>query len=112
MVFGTAKLLDTRDTKLAALEHLIERLYPDRWAGLRAPSAQEIKATAVIAMPIKDASAKIGSGPPLGYDEDMGATVWAGVIPLTLTPGAPIPDPRLHAKIALPEMFARYTLPR
>jgi hypothetical protein len=111
MVFGTAKLLETREAKLKALEHLINRLYPGRWAALRAPHEKEIKATSVIAMPIAEASAKIRSGPPLDYDADMGEPVWAGVIPLALTPGAPMADPRLDAKIALPETFARYALP-
>jgi len=112
MVFGTATLLSSRAAKLAALEHLIERLYPGRWATLRAPTEQEIKATSVISMPIEEASAKIRSGPPLDYEKEMGADVWAGVIPLTLVPGAPVTDPRLDAGIAMPEMFAGYKLPR
>ena len=112
MVFGTAKLIEGRAEKLAALEYLIERLYPGRWAALRAPHEKEIKATSVIAMPIAEASAKVRSGPPLDYDADMGEPVWAGVIPLSLVPGAPVADPKLDAGIALPEMVARYALPR
>jgi hypothetical protein len=112
MVFGTAKLLETREAKLEALQHLIDRLYPGRWATLRAPLEKEIKATSVIAMPIKEASAKIRKGPPLDYDHDMGEQVWAGTIPLTLVPGTPVADPKLAAGIAMPEMFARYALPR
>src|SRR5262249_29503442 len=55
MVFGTAKLLGTREAKLQALQHLIDRLYPGRWAALRPPLEKEIKATSVIAMPITEA---------------------------------------------------------
>ena len=112
MVFGTARLVEGRAEKLAALEYLIDRLYPGRWAELRAPHEKEIKATSVIAMPIDEASAKVRKGPPLDYDADMGEQVWAGVIPLALVPGTPVPDPRLAAKIATPEMLARYALPR
>ena len=112
MVLGTAKLVEGREAKLAALEYLIERLYPGRWATLRPPLDREIRATSVIAMPIAEASAKTGTGPPLDYDYDMGERAWAGVIPLTLVPGAPIADPRLDPEIALPEMLARYALPR
>ena len=101
-----------RAQKLAALEYLIERLYPGRWAALRAPHEKEIKATSVIAMSIAEASAKVRGGPPLDYDADMGEPVWAGVIPLSLAPGAPVADPKLDAKIALPKMLARYALPR
>jgi nitroimidazol reductase NimA-like FMN-containing flavoprotein (pyridoxamine 5'-phosphate oxidase superfamily) len=112
MVFGTARRIEDRAEKLAALEYLIDRLYPGRWAELRPPHEKEIKATAVIAMPIAEASAKVRSGPPLDTDADMGEHVWAGVIPLALTPGAPVADPRLDAKIALPEMLERFALPR
>lgn len=112
MVFGTARLLEDRAEKLAALEYLIDRLYPGRWAELRRPHEKEIKATAVIAMPIAEASAKVRSGPPLDSADDLPAPVWAGVIPLALTPGAPVPDPKLDAAAALPEALARYALPR
>ena len=111
MVFGTARLVEGRDAKLAALEYLIERLYPGRWATLRPPHEKEIKATSVIAMPIEEASAKVRKGPPLDYDEDLGERVWAGHIPLTLVPAAPIADPKLDPKIALPDSLAGFTLP-
>jgi nitroimidazol reductase NimA-like FMN-containing flavoprotein (pyridoxamine 5'-phosphate oxidase superfamily) len=112
MVFGTARLVEGRDAKLKALEHLIERLYPGRWATLRAPLEKEIKATSVISMAIEEASAKVRAGPPLDYDYDMGERVWAGVIPLALVPGAPRADPKLDPMIAMPPMLARYALPR
>ena len=112
MVFGTARLIEGRDEKLAALEYLIERLYPGRWAELRAPHEKEIKATSVIAMPIVEATAKVRGGPPLDYDADMGEQVWAGVIPLALVPGAPVPDPKLDAKVTLPDAVTRFALPR
>ncbi len=112
MVFGTAKLLESREAKLAALQHLIDRLYPGRWNTLRPPLEKEIKATAVVSMPIEEASAKIRTGPPLDYEYDMGEQAWAGVIPLTLVPGVPVPDPKLDPKIAMPGMLARYALPR
>jgi len=111
MVFGTARLVDGREAKLAALKHLIERLYPGRWAELRAPTEQEIKATSVISMPIDEVSAKARSGPPLDYDKDMGEQVWAGVIPLTLAPGAPSADPKLDAAIPVPAALKPYSLP-
>lgn len=112
MVFGTAHLVEGRAEKLAALEHLIDRLYPGRWATLRPPHEKEIKATSVIAMPIAEATAKVRSGPPLDHDADMGAKAWAGVIPLALTPGAPAADPKLNAGVALPDALAHFALPR
>jgi len=31
-------------------------------------------------------------GPPIDDDEDYALDVWAGVVPLTLTRGEPVPD--------------------
>lgn len=112
MVFGTARLVEGRAEKLAALEYLIDRLYPGRWATLRAPHEKEIKATAVIAMPIAEASAKVRSGPPLDAADDISAKVWAGVIPLALAPGAPVADPKLDASTSLPDALTPFALPR
>jgi uncharacterized protein len=41
-------------------------------------------------------------------EEDYALSMWAGVLPLTTTPGSPIPDPRLNAGIATPEYVKRY----
>jgi hypothetical protein len=40
--------------------------------------------------------------------EDLSLSVWAGVLPLTLTPGVPVPDPALRAATPLPRTLARY----
>ena len=42
-------------------------------------------------------------------DEDYSIPVWAGVVPLKLTPGVPIPDPRLDS--ALENEIPEYILP-
>jgi nitroimidazol reductase NimA-like FMN-containing flavoprotein (pyridoxamine 5'-phosphate oxidase superfamily) len=108
MVFGTATLVEGDAAKLAALEALIERLYPGRWRELRAPTAGEIKATAVLSMPIEEASAKIRSGGPIDRDFDMAAPVWAGVIPLSLEPGAPARDEHTDPAIEPPDYVQRF----
>ena len=48
----------------------------------------------VIAMEIEEASAKVRIGGPVDDADDMSWPVWAGVVPVTLTPGAPIDDAR------------------
>ena len=110
MAFGTATLIESEAEKLAALEALIERLYPGRWRELRAPTAGEIKATAVMSMAIEEASAKIRSGAPLDRDFDLAAPVWAGVIPLSLQAGAPVRDERLDPEIEVPDCVKRFSL--
>jgi nitroimidazol reductase NimA-like FMN-containing flavoprotein (pyridoxamine 5'-phosphate oxidase superfamily) len=101
MAFGSAQLVPDA-AKLEALEHFVERLFPGRWDELRPPTAQEVKATTVVWMDLDEVSAKIRTGPPVDDEEDYDVPVWAGVLPVASMPGAPEPDPRLAAGIALP----------
>jgi hypothetical protein len=60
--------------------------------------------------PLDEASAKLRTGPPKDDDEDYALPVWAGVLPLSLTPLAPVADPRLSDGIPLPEHVAGWPL--
>ncbi len=84
---------------------------PGRWDDVRAPSENELKATAVLALPIEEASAKVRSGGPLDDEEDYALSAWAGVIPLLSSAGAPEPDERLRAGIVTPAYANAYRRP-
>jgi hypothetical protein len=88
MLFGRANLVDEPAEKARQLELFVERMYPGRWQELRPVTAQEIKATTVLAMHIEEGSAKIRSGPPKDDAEDLDWPVWAGVVPTHLTADA------------------------
>jgi uncharacterized protein len=111
MLVGTARSIEDRDEKRAALEAIVEHIVPDRWRDVRAPSENELKATSVLAIPIEEASAKVRSGPPLDDEEDYALPAWAGVIPLATGVGAPEPDPRLRAGITPPAYVSAYRRP-
>jgi hypothetical protein len=95
VILGTATALTDPDEKLAALERIVEHVAPGRSAEVRPPNAQELRATLVLAVPVTEASAKIRAGGPLDDEDDYALPCWAGVIPLRLTPLAPVPDARL-----------------
>ena len=95
VVFGRAVPILEPAAKLAALRAIVEQLVPERWDQVRPPTAQELKGTVVLALPLTEASAKIRSGPALDDEEDYALPVWAGVIPLRLTASPPIDDPRV-----------------
>src|SRR5690242_18116074 len=59
MAFGHARLLSDPAEKERALVMMVDRFFPGRTAQLRQSTRQEIKATAVLAMDIERASAKI-----------------------------------------------------
>jgi nitroimidazol reductase NimA-like FMN-containing flavoprotein (pyridoxamine 5'-phosphate oxidase superfamily) len=111
MLLGQATVVTGRDEKLAALEAIVEHIVPGRWADVRWPTENELKATSILALPIEEASAKIRSGPPLDDEEDYSMDVWAGVIPLASGPMAPEADPRLPAAIAAPPYVSGYRRP-
>jgi nitroimidazol reductase NimA-like FMN-containing flavoprotein (pyridoxamine 5'-phosphate oxidase superfamily) len=111
MLLGGARIVESAQEKLLALEAIVEQIVPGRWAEARPPSENELKATAVLAMPIDEASAKIRSGPPQDDEEDYALPIWAGVIPLVTEARAPEPDPRLDAAIAAPPSATGYRRP-
>lgn len=108
VVFGRASLVENTDDKNAALFAFSEHVIPGRWNEVREPTPQELTMTSVLAMELTEASAKVRTGPPLDDEEDYSLPVWAGVIPLKLTSGEPIKDPRLPDDIAVPFYVKNY----
>jgi len=92
VVLGTATPVEGPDERLLALEAFVERLIPGRWGEVRPPTPQELKATRLLAMTLDETSAKVRTGPPEDDRDDLDLPVWAGVIPLHTTAGAPVPD--------------------
>jgi len=111
MLLGTARSVTEPAEKLTAFEAIVEHIVPERWRDVRAPTDNELKATAVLAIAVDEASAKVRSGPPLDDEEDYALGAWAGVIPLATTALAPEPDPRLRGGIAAPAYATAYARP-
>lgn len=108
VLYGTARPVITPEEKELALEAFTERLVPGRWADVRWPTAKELKATAVLALPITEGSAKVRTGPPIDDDEDYALDAWAGVVPLRRQELPPEPDPRLREGIAVPRYLQSF----
>ena len=92
MVFGIAEAVTDPAAKARHLEVMVDQMFPDRWRQLRPMTRQELKATAVLSLPISEASAKVGAGMPTDLPEDSDWPVWAGVVPLSQTLGKAVPD--------------------
>jgi nitroimidazol reductase NimA-like FMN-containing flavoprotein (pyridoxamine 5'-phosphate oxidase superfamily) len=95
MVFGTASAVEDERAKEAGLNGFIERLYPGRTGVMRPIAAQELKATMLLSMAIKEVSAKIRDDGPLDLETDHTADCWAGVIPIAQRIGKPVGDARV-----------------
>jgi nitroimidazol reductase NimA-like FMN-containing flavoprotein (pyridoxamine 5'-phosphate oxidase superfamily) len=109
VVFGRGRLLEGNTQRLAALETFTEKLLPGRWADARRPNDVELKATAVIAIRIESASAKIRTGAPKDDEEDYALPVWAGILPLMTHYSEPQPDGPLPEHISLPDYLREFT---
>jgi uncharacterized protein len=102
ILYGKLRAVEDADERARALEAFTEKLIPGRWAHVRWPTRQELKGTAVLALPIAEGSAKIRTGPPVDEDDDYALDAWAGVVPLRVTAGEPEPDPQLRPEIGIP----------
>jgi len=102
MIFGKARVVDDYAEKMKALEQLIEKIEPGRWAECREPNDTEMKVTTVLAFELEEVSAKVRTGGPIDDEADYALDHWAGVVPLTQVKGAPIDDPLLRPGIPCP----------
>jgi len=102
VVIGPARLVTGEPERLDALRAVTEQLAPGQWDYARQPTRKELAATAVLAVPLAEASVKVRSGPPHDEPEDYESGTWAGVIPAALTFGQPEPDPELSPAIPAP----------
>ena len=107
MAFGTARAVADAAERARQLDRFIERLYPGRVAMMRAATRPELKATTMVSMEIEEASAKSRSGPPKDDEADYASDVWAGVVPIALTSGAPIADPLLEPNVKPPRSLKK-----
>lgn len=102
MCFGTPRLIEDDDEKMASLKAFMDRLFPGRWEALRPVNAQELKATSILAMALTEASAKVRAGAPEDDPEDVTWPIWAGVLPVHAAAGAPAPDSYVNGRFEPP----------
>lgn len=110
MIFGQAEPVIDPDAKVRHLQAMIDTFFPGRWPQLRPITDLEIKATGLLSLPLTEASAKIADHAPGSTDaeEDRAWPVWAGLLPIGLTMGTPIPAPDLPPGVDLPGHASRY----
>ncbi len=108
VVFGEARVVEDPAEKMRALEAFTEHVIRGRWAEVREPNEQELKATTVLAIALEEVSAKIRTGPPKDDEEDMNIPVWTGEVPVRMTTGTPVPDPTMAQNFDIPAYVKQY----
>lgn len=107
VVYGTPRLVDDPEEKVTGLRVITEQLTPGQWDVARRPNRKELAGVSVLALSLDEASVKVRQGPPGDEEEDHALDVWAGVLPVTQTFGAPDPDPLLRPGIPIPGHITR-----
>lgn len=101
VLFGTCTRLDGPDA-VRALDAYVDRVLPGRSAEVRPATAKELAATMVLALPITEWSVKTADGFPDDPASDVAGDAWAGVVPMAVTYGEPIPNPDLRPGVKVP----------
>jgi nitroimidazol reductase NimA-like FMN-containing flavoprotein (pyridoxamine 5'-phosphate oxidase superfamily) len=110
VLFGVFEQVPDAD-KVRYLDRLTEAFIPGRTSELRASTRKEVAATMPLRLPIgtDNWSLKVSDGWPEDPDEDIAGDAWAGVVPMSVAYGAPVPAPDLRAGIPLPESVRSVT---
>jgi hypothetical protein len=108
VLFGTGRLLDDPEEKMAGMRAISEHLIKGRWDDAREPSKKEFNATSVIAISVDEATCKSRTGPPGDEEEDYALPVWAGLLPLRQHWGPLEADPGRHADVDIPDYLESF----
>jgi nitroimidazol reductase NimA-like FMN-containing flavoprotein (pyridoxamine 5'-phosphate oxidase superfamily) len=90
--YGRAELVTDDGEKDRVLRAVVDHMVAGRSDQCRPPTTEERRATRVIRVPLREASAKVRTGPPIEEPADLALGYFGGVVPLTLVRGAPVTD--------------------
>ena len=107
VLFGRARAITAPAEKQRALRAFAEHIVPGRWSVLPVPTPQELGATAVVAVPIDEVSAKIRTGPPIAGPTPPAPMLWAGTVSFATWVDGFTPDARSEA-LPVPEYLTRW----
>ena len=110
MIFGKPTLITDTQEKERKFKGLVEQLFPGRWDLLRPMTRDEEKQTALLSLPIEEASAKVRDGGVADDEEDYALPIWAGVVPVSMQAHAPESDPRNIDGVNIPGHAKRIKL--
>ena len=107
VIHGHVAVVGDGPDHLHALRCIVEHHTPGRWEELPPPTEQQLKATAVLAVTIESASAKVRTGCAADQDGADAAGVWSGVVPVTVALGTPVTDAHVSGIVPVPASVQR-----
>jgi uncharacterized protein len=106
VIFARGEKIEDVAEKERLIEAFVQHIIPGHC--VRAPKPEEIAATVFLRFPLTEVSAKIRDVGNLDVEGDYALDLWAGVIPLRLTPGPARNCPRLKPGIDAPAYARNY----
>ncbi|GAA4813693.1 pyridoxamine 5'-phosphate oxidase family protein [Nocardioides caeni] len=108
VVIGATRVVEDAMERQHALDLIIDHMLPGRSATLRPSTRKELAATAVLAVPLREASMKARAGGPVDEPADAAAGVWGGELPVRRAFGSPVPaEDNLAGLTVPPDVTAR-----
>ena len=98
VVHAHALVVEDDTERRQAMDALVDKVAPGRSADTRPPTARELAATAILAIPLIEVSVKTRAHGVVDDPADYGLPYWAGILPMRATPGVARPD----AGVAVP----------
>lgn len=107
VLVGTARKVEDLDEKRRALDAVVDHVLAGRSEVARPSTDGELRATLVVALPIREGSAKVRTGPPIDEPDDLDLPVWAGVVPIRTQADPPVQDPAQTLPLVAPRVPSR-----
>lgn len=106
VLIGRPRRVEDPAERRRALDAIVDHMIPGRSATLRPATRKELAATAVLALPLAEASMKQRAGDPADEEADVVAGAWAGVVPLRRVSSGPVSAADSHHDVPV-EVTAR-----
>ena len=110
VIHGQGESVDGEE-KARLLMDVVYRIIPGSEGDYRDHLDKELKATTLIAIPLRESACKIRQGGPIDDEEDIALPFWAGEIPVKQVFGSPIPSEDLQEGIETPDYALHYRRP-
>ena len=109
VLFGETVPVSSVDDRRRILDAYVDKIVPGRRPHLRPMTNEDVRGTAMISIPIDEASVKVRDGGPVDDEEDYALPIWAGVMPFKSGYETPIADPRNLPGLEVPHHVIEMT---
>lgn len=103
IAFSTPFIEEDPVIKMEVFKAFTEKILPGRWDdNIRLPTPDDVKVTAVVCLPLQEASAKMRTGQPNNPQTEKIREVWTGHVPLKRVFQTPISSVDVPECVAIP----------